>query len=93
MTLRRQTVHYWRLGIGLQAQIDEWHKARSGQPWNHEEYVGFLREIGYLEEPGTLFQIATSGVDREIATISRPTTCRAGQQRTFRTECGKCTLG
>ena len=56
----------------LQAQIDEWHKARSGQPWNHEEYVGFLREIGYLKEPGAPFQITTSGVDREIATIAGP---------------------
>ncbi|MDH3274437.1 MAG: malate synthase G [Gammaproteobacteria bacterium] len=56
----------------LQAQIDEWHKARSGQPWNHEEYVAFLREIGYLKESGAPFQIATSGVDREIATIAGP---------------------
>ena len=56
----------------LQAQIDEWHKARSGQPWDHEEYVGFLREIGYLKEPGAPFQIATSGVDREIAVTAGP---------------------
>jgi malate synthase len=56
----------------LQAQIDEWHKARSGQRWNHEEYVGFLKEIGYLKEPGTPFQITTSGVDPEIATTAGP---------------------
>jgi len=56
----------------IQAQIDDWHKARSGQPWNHEEYVGFLRSIGYLMESGALFQISTSGVDREIAAIAGP---------------------
>jgi malate synthase len=56
----------------LQAQIGEWHKARSGQRWNHEEYVGFLKEIGYLKEPGTPFQITTSGVDPEIATTAGP---------------------
>jgi malate synthase len=56
----------------IQAQIDDWHKARSGQPWNHEEYVGFLRSIDYLKEPGAPFEISTSGVDREIATIAGP---------------------
>jgi malate synthase len=56
----------------IQAQIDEWHKARSGHPWHHEEYVGFLRSIGYLMEPGAPFQITTSGVDREVATIAGP---------------------
>ena len=39
----------------LQAQIDEWHIARQGEPWNHAEYVDFLREIGYLQEPGEPF--------------------------------------
>ena len=56
----------------LQAQIDEWHKARQGQPWNHEEYVEFLWAIGYLVEPGASFHITTSGVDREITTIAGP---------------------
>ncbi len=56
----------------LQAQIDEWHIARQGEPWNHAEYVDFLREIGYLREPGEPFQITTEGVDDEIATIAGP---------------------
>ena len=43
----------------LQAQIDEWHIARQDKPWNHAEYVDFLREIGYLQEPGEPFQITT----------------------------------
>lgn len=56
----------------LQAQIDEWHKARSGQPWNHEEYGEFLRAISYLVEPGEPFKITTTGVDREIAAVAGP---------------------
>ena len=56
----------------LQAQIDEWHKARSGQRWDHDEHVDFLRTIGYLKEAGAAFQITTSGVDREVATIAGP---------------------
>ena len=34
----------------LQAKIDDWHKARSGETLNHEEYVGFLQEIGYFAD-------------------------------------------
>jgi malate synthase len=56
----------------LQAQIDEWHKARSGQRWDHDQYIEFLRTIGYLIKPGEPFQITTTGVDREIATIAGP---------------------
>ncbi len=56
----------------LQTQIDDWHKARSGQRWDHDEYVEFLRAIGYLKEPGEPFHITTTGVDREIATIAGP---------------------
>ena len=56
----------------LQAQIDAWHIARDGQPWNHAEYVVFLREIDYLQESGEPFQITTEGVDDEIAAIAGP---------------------
>ena len=56
----------------LQAKIDEWHKARSGQPLAHDEYVGFLRELGYLIDAGDDFKITTEGVDAEIATIAGP---------------------
>jgi malate synthase len=56
----------------LQAKIDAWHKARSGQPLAHEEYVGFLRELGYLIDVGEDFKITTEGVDAEIATIAGP---------------------
>ena len=38
----------------LQAQVDEWHRARKGH-MDSAEYTAFLRDIGYLEpEPGVL---------------------------------------
>ena len=56
----------------FQARIDAWHKSRSDAPWNHAEYLGFLKEIGYLRDPGPSFRIATAGVDDEIATVAGP---------------------
>ncbi len=55
----------------LQAQVDEWHRARKGH-MDSAEYTAFLRDIGYLEpEPGS-FEISTSKVDPEIATVAGP---------------------
>ncbi len=56
----------------LQAKIDDWHKARRGQHWDHDEYVAFLKKIGYLVEPGKPFTIETEDVDAEIAGIAGP---------------------
>ncbi|GAB4356187.1 MAG: malate synthase G [Gammaproteobacteria bacterium] len=56
----------------LQAKIDAWHIERKGQPHDHEAYKSFLKEIGYLVEEGDDFQISTSNVDDEIATIAGP---------------------
>ncbi len=56
----------------LQQKIDAWHIARSDQTWHHDEYVSFLREIGYLKTPGQPFHIETSNVDPEIAEIAGP---------------------
>ncbi len=55
----------------LQAQIDEWHRAHPA-PWVHDDYLTFLRSIGYLEEPGAPFTLETTGVDSEIARIAGP---------------------
>ena len=56
----------------LQQQIDEWHTARPGQAWPHDDYVAFLQDIGYLEEAGEPFKIETANVDAEIADIAGP---------------------
>jgi len=56
----------------LQRQIDNWHVAHRGQPWSHQNYESFLIEIGYLKPEGAPFQITTSNVDPEIATIAGP---------------------
>jgi malate synthase len=54
----------------LQEQIDDWHRARNGQPFNVKEYDAFLREIGYLVPEGKNFKITTGKVDPEIAAIA-----------------------
>ena len=56
----------------LQAQIDEWHKARQGQPHDAAAYKAFLLEIGYLVPEGDDFSIETANVDDEIAKIAGP---------------------
>ncbi len=56
----------------LQAQIDEWHLARKGKAWSHDDYVAFLKDIGYLEDAGDPFTIETANVDAEIAEIAGP---------------------
>ena len=56
----------------IQHAIDDWHRARAGQPLQHEEYVGFLRQVGYLVAEGDPFQIETANVDREIADVAGP---------------------
>jgi len=55
----------------LQALIDEWHVAnRDG--FEHGEYVDFLRDIGYLKFFSGDVEVATDGVDPEIASIAGP---------------------
>src|SRR5438093_7208343 len=54
----------------LQQQIDQWHRARSGQSFNVKEYAAFLKEIGYLVPEGKNFKITTANVDPEITEIA-----------------------
>ncbi len=54
----------------LQSQIDDWHTARKGQPHDAGAYKAFLQEVGYLISEGADFEVETSNVDPEIATIS-----------------------
>ncbi|PZQ22587.1 MAG: malate synthase G [Sphingopyxis macrogoltabida] len=61
----------------LQAQIDAWHQARtgdtgSGQPHDPQAYHAFLSEIGYLVPEPAPFRVGTQNVDAEIATMAGP---------------------
>jgi malate synthase len=56
----------------LQSQIDAWHVARAGKPWDAGAYRAFLTEIGYLVPEPDDFAITTTGVDTEIATMAGP---------------------
>ncbi|MCA0928924.1 malate synthase G [Ruegeria profundi] len=56
----------------IQGQLDAWHLERKGQQHDAAAYQAFLREIGYLVEEGTDFQIETTNVDPEIAQTPGP---------------------
>ena len=56
----------------IQATIDAWHLKRRNQPHDHEAYKAFLTEIGYLVPEGEAFEIDTSKIDPEIASIAGP---------------------
>ncbi|NDW52009.1 malate synthase G [Aliiroseovarius sp. PrR006] len=56
----------------LQRQLDDWHKARAGQPHDAAAYRAFLEQIGYLVPEGPDFAIETENTDPEIASIPGP---------------------
>ena len=56
----------------LQKKINEWHKKNRGNTINIEEYKKFLKEIGYLKDEGSDFQIETNDIDKEICEIAGP---------------------
>src|SRR5262245_4250166 len=56
----------------IQAKIDGWHRAHPAKPVDLAAYTAFLKEIGYLLPEGPDFQVGTSGVDPEIASIAGP---------------------
>ncbi len=56
----------------LQAEIDAWHRAHPARPIDQAAYSAFLERIGYkLPEPPD-FQVGTTDVDAEIASIAGP---------------------
>ena len=56
----------------LQKKIDAWHIEHRGKKHNPKTYKKFLKEIGYLVDSIDDFQINTSNVDDEIATVPGP---------------------
>lgn len=54
----------------LQGEVDRWHAARKGQPFDRSEYTVFLKQIGYLLPEGPAFQATTADVDPEISVIA-----------------------
>ncbi len=56
----------------LQEQLDSWHLKRRREPHDPVAYRSHLEAIGYLLPKGPKFEIATAGVDPEIASISGP---------------------
>ncbi|MGO4707308.1 malate synthase G [Microvirga sp. 2MCAF38] len=56
----------------LQAQIDEYHRARIGKAFDQAEYEHFLRDIGYILPEPDKFSVSTRNVDDEIARIAGP---------------------
>ncbi len=56
----------------FQAKIDEYHRARAGQPHDATGYKAFLTDIGYLESEVVDFSISTENVDTEIASQAGP---------------------
>ncbi|WP_341861159.1 malate synthase G [Gymnodinialimonas sp. 57CJ19] len=56
----------------LQNKIDQWHIARRDQAHDPDAYHEFLRDIGYLVPEGDAFEIETTKIDPEIATVAGP---------------------
>jgi len=56
----------------LQKKIDAWHIKNKGNKINIDEYKKFLKEIGYLVDEGSDFEIETKNVDDEITQIAGP---------------------
>ncbi|MBC7736733.1 MAG: malate synthase G [Candidatus Saccharibacteria bacterium] len=56
----------------IQGWIDDWHRVRRTEPFDHGAYAEFLRRSEYLLPEGADFQIETTGVDPEIARVPGP---------------------
>lgn len=58
----------------LQAQIDDYHRARKDTPHDPVAYENYLREIGYLvpEPAPDAYRVASKNVDAEIAILAAP---------------------
>ncbi len=56
----------------IQKKIDNWHQNNNGKEFDKNEYTKFLKTISYLIEEKENFEIETTNVDKEIASIAGP---------------------
>jgi malate synthase len=56
----------------LQARIDDWNRARRGQPYDVAASRAFLTDIGYLVPEPDAFTVDPKNVDAEVATLAGP---------------------
>ncbi len=56
----------------LQTKLDAWHRGHAAAEFDAATYHAYLREIGYLQPEPPAFEVQTSGVDAEFATIAGP---------------------
>ena len=56
----------------IQKKIDDWHKKNKDKELDKKEYLEFLKSISYIVEEKDNFNIETTNVDDEIATIAGP---------------------
>ena len=56
----------------IKKKIDAYYISNKDKPYNHDNYINFLKEIDYIVPEGPDFNINTKNVDMEIANIPGP---------------------
>ncbi len=56
----------------IKKKIDTYYISNKDKPFNHDDYINFLKEIDYIVPEGPDFKINTENVDEEIANIPGP---------------------
>ena len=56
----------------FQKKIDDWCSQNTDYEYDVDEYIHFLKNIGYISPPVNSFQIKTKNVDPEISKIAAP---------------------
>ena len=56
----------------IQKKINDWHKKNKDFNSKKDEYLLFLKKIGYLVDVKEDFKISTKNVDKEISSIAGP---------------------
>ncbi len=56
----------------IKKKIDAYYISNKDKPYNHDDYINFLKEIDYIVPEGPDFNINTENVDEEIANIPGP---------------------